>query len=325
MIRFADFLCGVGGFHVGAVRAGLSCVWAVESDRRIAESYRRNFGMDVHGDFRDVGPATIPDHDVALVGLPCQPFSVAGRGEGTSRPDGRLLHCFAAAVAVKRPAVVVIENVGRFLTMDSGRIHRLIHDLFTNLGYWVQMRYLDCRDFGLPQRRKRAFVVAHIPPVFRWPTPCPRDWDLADFLEADADDCWRLPDDVREKYAKIHTPDERGPLIWHRDYSGQIRSHPFSPTLQAHPSRYYLTVDGTRRLTHRELFRLQGFPDDFAMPDTVRARVAASGNAVAVPVAAAIARSVRECLEHPDDRPMDDLVTQAFAHGTLGGGSKNGQ
>ena len=77
-LRFADLFAGLGGFHQAAEHLGGECVFASEIDADLREVYQKNFGIEAHGDIREVKPEQVPQHDLLCAGFPCQPFSKAG-------------------------------------------------------------------------------------------------------------------------------------------------------------------------------------------------------------------------------------------------------
>ncbi|MDE0083248.1 MAG: DNA cytosine methyltransferase [Gammaproteobacteria bacterium] len=119
---------------------------------------------------------------------------------------------------------------------------------------------------------------------------------LSDILEADPDPRHFASARIRNARAKAHTA-KVAPSIWHENKGGNVSSHPFSCALRAGASYNYLLVDGVRRLTPREMFRLQGFPDTYTMPSSVAAARRLTGNAVNVPVVRAVLEGVLNVYE----------------------------
>ena len=160
------------------------------------------------------------------------------------------------------------------------------------MGYAVEWRILNALDFGLPHKRERILIVAALAgDGFRWPEGGAPMTPLADLLEPTPDARHFVSARIRRSRHAAHSTNVR-PAIWHENKAGNVSSHPYSCALRAGASYNYLLVDGERRLTPRELFRLQGFPDEFALPATDGAARRLTGNAVAVPVARAVVDSV---------------------------------
>ena len=166
------------------------------------------------------------------------------------------------------------------------------------MGYAVDWRILNALDFGLPHKRERILIVATPETgAFPWPDGGAPMTPLADLLEDAPDARHFVSARIRRARHEAHRTDVR-PAVWHENKAGNVSSHPFSCALRAGASYNYLLVDGERRLTPRELFRLQGFPDDFALPDTDGAARRLTGNAVAVPVARAVIESALHACRH---------------------------
>ncbi|MCS1412264.1 MAG: Modification methylase HhaI [Verrucomicrobia subdivision 3 bacterium] len=269
---------------------GLECVFACDIDQDARNVYERNFGLRPEGDVKDIPPASVPGHDILFAGLPCQPFSIIGKRQGFADSRGNLFLEAARIIAAKSPKIVVIENVRQFAPADQGRSLSCVQATLQALGYEVESQVLNALDFGLPQKRERILIVAREPASgakWEWPRGGVKMKPLAEVLE---------PNPARRHYASARIRRARhaahkasvAPSIWHENKGGNISSHPWSCALRAGASYNYLLVNGERRLTPREMFRLQGFPDTFEMPDTDCAARRLTGNAVAVPVAKAV-------------------------------------
>lgn len=291
---FVDMFCGIGGFHVAASNRGMNAVFACEIDAVAREWYECNFGLEPAGDIAQVDAQDVPDHDVLFAGFPCQPFSIIGNQKGMGDARGTLFGHVERIVSVKRPRALVLENVPQFVTNRQGEAFKWVLGTLERLGYHVYWRILNALHFGLPQNRRRVFIVAMDKPAqgeFPWPAePLPM-LPLAELLESAPDSKHFASKAIRESRHAKHRAVVR-PAIWHENKGGNVSSHPFSCALRAGASYNYLLVDGKRRLTEREMFRLQGFPDSFSIPNKVSVARRLTGNAVAVPVVEAVVRSL---------------------------------
>jgi DNA (cytosine-5)-methyltransferase 1 len=175
--RVVSMFSGAGGMDSGFVGAGFQIVWANDVDRDACDTYRQNLGDHVCcQDVRSVNPDHLPPCDVLIGGPPCQGFSVAGK-MGPDDPRSGLVWQFVRFVVVLRPQVFVMENVPPLAGLTPAALarwgplrDRLLRAL-EGLGYCVEVRVLDAQDYGVPQRRKRAFFVgtaAGLPP---WAPP----------------------------------------------------------------------------------------------------------------------------------------------------------
>ena len=298
-LTFTDLFCGIGGFHIAAANLGMRCVFACDIDAEAQRAYRQNFGMDPAGDITTIPPDSVPDHDVLLAGFPCQPFSIIGAMRGFADHRGTLFFNLVDIIDAKRPAAFVLENVRQLSSHDRGRTMRAIIAELNELGYRADWNVLNALDFGLPQKRERTIIVGfrdHATP-FKWPERIGEPLPLAAVLE-NRDDVpanYFASDEIRRKrLAKHESPYELS--IWHENKGGNVSSHPFSCALRAGASYNYLLVNGERRLTPREMLRLQGFPEWFELPGTYQQIRKQTGNAVPVPMVQAVLEEVQDGL-----------------------------
>lgn len=151
-----DLFAGAGGLSAGFRSAGFVSVCAVEWDAAAAATYATNFGGHVlREDITVLGDAAFPAADVVVGGPPCQGFSTLGARDPND-PRNRLWSEFVRVVEVVSPQVFVLENVPRFVGSDQ---FGLLCAEAERLGYGLVWGVLDAADFGVPQRRKRVFVV----------------------------------------------------------------------------------------------------------------------------------------------------------------------
>ena len=286
---FIDLFAGVGGFHIAADRAGLRCVFASEIDAPARAVYESNFGFEPYGDITRIDAAHIPDHDLLCAGFPCQPFSIIGNRQGFADTRGTLFFDIARILKSKRPAAFVLENVKQLVTADKGRIMEYIVAALEDMGYEVDFRVLNALDFGLPQRRERVFIVGRLDGLlnFDWPKSMERRKSLSEILEDSPDEKHFASRRIRDARFAAHQAEFK-PAIWHENKGGNVSSHPFSCALRAGASYNYLLVDGERRLTPREMFRLQGFPDSFQLHKVDGQARKQAGNSVPIPIVEAV-------------------------------------
>ena len=293
LVTFADLFCGIGGFHVAASQLGLQCKFACDIDEEARRAYKHNFGIEPEGDITKIAPEAVPDHSILLAGFPCQPFSIIGSMRGFDDVRGTLFFNLAEVIDAKRPKAFVMENVRQLSSHDQGRTLTRIKDVLSELGYRTDWRLLNALDFGLPQKRERTFIVGFLDHSvsFSWPEPLGRVPSLGEVLEIEVPRFYWASDEIRRKRREKHQS-QYDLSIWHENKGGNISSHPFSCALRAGASYNYLLVNGERRLTPREMLRLQGFPELFELPGTYQQIRKQTGNAVPVPVAKAVLESV---------------------------------
>lgn len=162
MKTFIDLFAGLGGFHIGLSQLGMKCVFASEIDKNLALLYEKNFGIRPHGDIRNVREADIPQHDVLCAGFPCQPFSAAGKKKGAKCPkSGKLIDEVLRIAKYHQPKYVLLENVPQILTIQNNEFWNYVVSEFDKIGYKIQYKIYSPEEFGIPQHRKRVFVIAY--------------------------------------------------------------------------------------------------------------------------------------------------------------------
>lgn len=293
-MRFIDLFCGIGGFRIGFEQAceaqGIDseCVFSSDIDPYAQQSYAANFGHRPAGDITQVHERDIPDHDLLFAGFPCQPFSILGRMQGLNDTRGTLFFDIARILAEKRPRAFALENVKQLRGHDKGKTLKVILKTLRDLGYHVHHRVLNALDYGLPQKRERIIIVGlreDLP--FQFPAPQASYTPLSEILEKEVDPRHFASEHIRARRRASHVPKER-PAIWHENKSGNISSYPYSCALRAGASYNYLLVDGERRLSPREMFRLQGFPDWYRIVVSDSQARKQAGNAVPVNMVRAV-------------------------------------
>jgi DNA (cytosine-5)-methyltransferase 1 len=294
-IRFIDLFCGIGGFRVAMDQAcnesGLipECVFSSDIDPFCQDSYEANFGHRPIGDITKVDENIIPDHDILFAGFPCQPFSIIGQMHGFNDIRGTLFFDIARIIQHKNPKAFVLENVKQLVGHDGGKtLKTIIKTLEKDLGYNVQFAVLNALDYGLPQKRERVIIVGHKEPImFSFPSPVRPFKPLSEILEKKVDKKHYASDYIAKKRKESHKS-AYGLSIWHENKAGNICSYPYSCALRAGASYNYLLVNGERRLTPREMFRLQGFPDSYKIVVSDGQAKKQAGNAVPVNLVKAV-------------------------------------
>lgn len=295
-IKFIDLFCGIGGFRYASKQAferlGIKgqCLFSSDIDKFAAESYGANFGEKPVGDITKVDEKDIPDFDLLFAGFPCQAFSICGLQRGfADNTKGTLFFDIARIIKAKQPNAFVLENVKNLVSHDGGKTFKtIIHVLKEELGYCVDYKILNAFDFGLPQKRERIMIVgAKRPFVMDWKFEIEKVKTLKDILEVNADKKHYASQEIVKKRKKMHTA-QTTPAIWHENKSGNISSYPYSCALRAGASYNYLLVDGERRLTPREMLRLQGFPDEFKIVVSDAQTRKQAGNAIPVSMVAKV-------------------------------------
>lgn len=293
--RIIDLFAGIGGIRLGFEKHGCKSVFSSEWDEHAKKIYKDNFGEEPFGDINLIEPKDIPDHDILLAGFPCQPFSIAGKGLGFSDTRGTLFFNIEEILRVKKPKAFLLENVKRLTTHDKGNTFQTIKNKLENLGYHLHYKVLNSLEYGgVPQKRERIYIIGFLGKVdFDFPEKLEGYKPLAEILENDADieSKYFLSEKIKNKRFEKLKKEPPMPSIWHENIGGNISALPYSCALRAGGSYNYLVVNGVRRLTGREMLRLQGFPDSYKInvPYTQARKVA--GNSVTVTVIERIAEN----------------------------------
>ncbi|AFL81767.1 DNA-methyltransferase Dcm [Aequorivita sublithincola DSM 14238] len=297
-LKFIDLFCGIGGFRVAFEEAceendiQPDCVFSSDIDKYAQESYEANFGEKPFGDITKINEKDIPDHDILFGGFPCQPFSIIGQMKGLNDTRGTLFFDIARIIEAKRPKAFILENVKQLVGHDQGKTLKVIVQSLKDLGYHVQYSVLNALDYGLPQKRERVVIVGHREPImFTFPNPEKPYKSLNEILETKVEEKYFASDFIQEKRKEKHKSSYY-PSIWHENKSGNICSYPYSCALRSGASHNYLLVNGERRLTPREMFRLQGFPDWYKIIVSDAQAKKQAGNAVPVNMIKAVVQKL---------------------------------
>ena len=289
--RLASFFSGIGGIDLGFVRAGYDLTIQCEVDsfcRLILEKHWP--AVKRHEDIKEMTNADVPLSDVWAGGFPCQDVSLARMGPraGLKGKKSGLFYEFVRLVGASLPRVVFIENVPGLLSSHGGRDFQIVVRTLAELGYGVGWRVLNSKYFGVPQSRQRVYIVG-----------CYRDWrGPAEILHKPergaGNDEESRPDGQKpiSPFKKVLGDPRRGPIVQALAYCLYACSARHTGTDW---SRNYVIYPAgrVRRLMPVECERLQGFPEDWTLPDNPKLdvdrsdslRYTAVGNAVTVPVA----------------------------------------
>lgn len=167
-MRVGELFAGIGGFGLAAQRAGARVLWCSEIEPFAARVYAERFP-----DVRQLGDVTKVEDaepvDCLTAGFPCQDLSVAGKRKGLIGARSGLFWEITRLAARLRPRWLLLENVPGLLSSHRGRDFETVLAALDELGYGVAWRVLDAQFFGVPQRRRRVFIVGHLG------GPCPAE------------------------------------------------------------------------------------------------------------------------------------------------------
>jgi DNA (cytosine-5)-methyltransferase 1 len=165
-IRYLDLFSGIGGFRSGLTLAGgFECVGHCEIDpyaNRAYEAIYQPKGELFFENARNIRTEELPDIDLITAGFPCQSFSLAGRRLGFHDTRGTLFFEAARIAEAKRPSFLLLENVPGLLSHDGGRTFTAILSAIADLGYHLEWCVLNSANYGVPQQRKRLYIVGSL-------------------------------------------------------------------------------------------------------------------------------------------------------------------
>lgn len=291
---FIDLFAGIGGIRQGFEKNGGCCVFSSEKDRFAQFTYYSNFGVVPFGDITTLDTDAVPDHDVLCAGFPCQPFSSIGKREGFEHPtQGTMFHEIVKILERKKPSVVFLENVPGIVNHEGGETLDIILKTLGKLGYKVDYKILNASDFGVPQNRKRFYLVAYLDHTkdFIFPKPPMIESNIGDFVEKDIQG-YTISEHLQKSY--LFKIDDGKPALIDQQTRGSTKTLVASyHKIQRLTGTFVKDGEtGIRLLSENECKALMGFPKDFKIPVSRTQMYRQMGNSVAIPVIEELAASV---------------------------------
>ncbi len=268
-----------------------TCVGVSEIDKYASELLANKFpSVKNWGDCTKINPSELPDFDMLCGGFPCQAFSIAGKRRGFKDTRGTLFFEIARILEVKRPRLVLLENVKGLLNHNKGKTFKKILQTLSELGYDVQWMVLNSKFFGVPQNRERVFIIGNLggtsrPEILPFREINEKVIELQGYEACTHTVHARITADSNGTYIEGGGPPQIMDLYNRKEHTDRC------PAL-TEPHHNNLRVrEGTqiRRLTPTECERLQGFPDGWTKGFSNTQRYKMMGNAVTVNVIKAIA------------------------------------
>lgn len=320
---------GAGGLDRGFHNAGFHTVVANEYDPKICPTFRANF-PDVNlieGDIRNITEDQFPQHPEGIIGgPPCQSWSEGGSLRGIEDARGQLFYEYIRILRATQPYFFVAENVSGMLAERHSEAVQGFLRLFDEAGYDVNLKMLNANDYEVPEDRDRVFYIGfrkdlnihdfeYPKPVMPKPTLRDAIWDLQntaipalDKNKTNGDGCFVANHEyfvggfssIFMSRNRVRSWDEPGFTV---QASGrQCQLHPQAPKMIKISPNLQQFVPGReadyRRMTVREVARVQSFPDDHIfIYDDVNYGYKMVGNAVPVNLAYHVAMAIRRCLE----------------------------
>lgn len=329
-MKVISLFSGCGGLDLGFEKAGFEIPIANECDKTIWETFKINHRNTklIEGDIRNISERDFPkDVDGIIGGPPCQSWSEAGSLRGIEDQRGQLFFDYIRILREVKPRFFLAENVSGMLANRHSEAVKNILQMFEESGYNVSLTMVNAKDFGVAEERKRVFYIGFRKDLnikFSFPKGSTEDdekkitlrdviWDLQDSAVPALDKNYHNPQAINnnEYFIGAYSPifmsrnrvkswDEQAYTV---QASGrQCQIHPQAPKMIKVATNDCRFVEGKedlyRRMTVREIARVQGFPDDFKfIYDKVDIAYKMIGNAVPVNLAYEIAIAIKEALE----------------------------
>lgn len=314
---FIDLFCGVGGFHLALSSFGARCVFASDINQSNCKVYERNFNLKPEGDIRKIKDEDIPKHDILCAGFPCQAFSISGKQNGFRDPNGKLFFEIIRIAKSHKPKMILLENVKNLENHNDGKTLRLIKWKLKRIGYRAHCKVLDSSNFGVPQARKRLYIVAFRndfnSEAFMFPQKKGKKKILEDILVNGETDNFLISKKYEIDYEKennavnVNIPLRIGKVGLGRQGERIYSVKGQAITLSAQgggvggkTGMYYINGE-VRKLFPRECARLMGFPDNYVLSDIVGESYRQFGNSVVVNVLQEIVRNASTILQEGDE------------------------
>lgn len=316
--KFIDLFAGLGGFRLALESLGANCVYSNEWDKDAQSVYSSNFGDIPEGDITKVEEKNIPDHDILCAGFPCQAFSISGKQRGFEDSRGTLFFDVARIVKEKKPKVVFMENVKNFAAHDNGRTLSVVRATMEELNYTFYHAVLNAKDYGIPQKRERIYMVCFRKDLnigyFKFPLPFKLTKHVEDFLlndESLVKDLYVNREDTYFNGSKDNQYSDKSIRLGIINKGGQgeriYSTKGIAITFSAYGGGVFSKTGGylvngkTRKLHPRECARLMGYPDSYIISSKKNQAYKQFGNSVVIDVLQYIAIEFGKSLNNIED------------------------
>lgn len=308
-----SLFAGIGGICMGFKRAGVDIVFANDMDKKACETYRNNFNHPLmEGKIEEIDVKNIPDANMILFGFPCTSFSIAGHRKGfEDEKSGHLFFEVLRIIKAKKPEVFFLENVKNLVSHDNGNTFKVITDNLHKEGYHFRYKVLNSMEYGnVPQNRERIYVVGFknkdVCDKFYFPDPIPLTNTIKDITKPSEkkDAIFYYENSKYYPMLKEAMVNKDSVYQLRRIYVRENKSG-VCPTLTAnmgtggHNVPLIFDDYGIRKLTPRETLLLQGFPENYKIPEKMANShlYKQAGNSVTVTVIERIAKNMIKAME----------------------------
>lgn len=309
-----SLFAGIGGICQGFMKAGVDIVFANDFDKNACITYRENFKHGiVEGPIEEIDVTTVPEADLVIFGFPCTSFSIAGYRKGfEDEKSGNLFFEAFRFIKAKKPKAFFLENVKNLVSHDKGNTFKVIKETLELEGYHLKYQVLNSMEYGnIPQNRERIYVVGFLDEnsynKFEFPEQIERTVKIQDITKPFEKKEEKYYYENSKYYPMLKESMNNKETVYQlrRVYVRENKSN-VSPTLTANMGtgghNVPLIIDdfGIRKLTPRECLLLQGFPEDFKIPEKMSngQLYKQAGNSVTVTVIERIAKNMVSAIEN---------------------------
>ncbi len=302
-----ELCAGAGGLSLGLERSGFEPVALIDNDPHACATLRTNrpHWNIIEADLKDFDLSAWTGVDLVSGGLPCPPYSVAGKQQGAD-DERDLFPTMLRIVECVKPRGVLIENVRGLLHAKFAAVRGWIDDILQELGFATHWAMFDAAHFGTPQTRSRVFLIAlrkGETNMLEWPFPTFNVGKTVGAVLGDlmATGGWQGAEEWARRANKVAPTIVGGSKKHGGPDLGPVRARKAWAALgvdglgiaDAPPPQGF---NGVPRLTARMVARIQGFPDDWTFSGGKTQQCRQIGNALPPPLAHAMASTLAQCL-----------------------------
>lgn len=310
VLKVCDLCSGSAGFSLALETLGkFKTIFFNDFDEDCCDIVKQNFpNVEITNDDINV-VENIPNCDVITAGVPCQPFSLAGKRKGFNDERSNVLFKFMDLVKLKSPLFFILENVSNLKSHDDGKTLQKILEMISGIGYFVKYNIINTSSY-IPQNRSRIYFVgfknkSHFD-KFQFEIREEKITEIEKFLEKKVENKYYYTDRFKmfsllknniTKHISTNT------IYQYRRTHIRENKSGLCPTLTAnmgtggHNVPLILDDNGIRKLTPRECFNLQGFPSHYKLNKSNSCLYRIAGNAISIPVVKDIGKSILKCMD----------------------------
>lgn len=245
-IKYIDLFCGIGSFHYSFKKFNWECIMSCDIDKAAKQTYLNNYGLEPLDDIINIEPSNIPYYNILCAGFPCQPFSQCGKHKGFDDERGLLFFHIMKFIKYHKPEIIILENVMGLLNHNKGETFKKIKYDIELENYSIIYKILNCSDYGIPQMRKRLFIIGI---------------NKSSNIIKNIDKLFNL-----DEYKKDKTLTDFFNKKFEKKYAYTIRCGGRNSSINdKHNWDGYIVNDIEYRLTIKDCLKLQGFDENFKL------------------------------------------------------------